>query len=243
MRISHTGAGGGAPRAADDVASDGVASDGEVVGAELTGADAGGAGSVGTGAGEVSAPLAQRRGRFVVWGPPVACAVLGLLGGAGYGLLAPPQYTAQGHVVLAPVAGQDRHATVGFAQVYVRVAAGAAVLTRAAELSGLDADALRGRVQAEASPDAPVIEVFGTASGAAEAADVTNAVLEALVAHGNGAAGATGAELSVLSAAHPPAAPTTPGPVVYAVVGLCAGGLVGCLVLLARGGQRSRGGG
>lgn len=168
-----------------------------------------------------------------VW-PLLAGALLGLAGGAAYGLLTPAQYTAYGHVVLQSAEGQDPATTRGFAQVYGRVATDWGVLERAAEEAGVPVGGLRDRVRAAASPDAPVIEISGTAPAPGQAAAVTNAVVRALIGYGNEAADMTRAELSLLSAAHPPSAPATPAPVVCMAVGLCTGALLGGLVLLVR---------
>jgi uncharacterized protein involved in exopolysaccharide biosynthesis len=88
-------------------------------------------------------------------------------------------------------------------------------------------------VRASTSPDAPVIEITGTADEPRAAAAVANAVAPALVAYGNRAESPTGAELAVLSPALPPSGPSSPSAPAAVAVGTCTGAVLGCLALLA----------
>lgn len=158
----------------------------------------------------------------------------GLLAGAACGALhaavASPEYMARGHVMVRAEEGTDPAAAVGLAQLYGRLADDPAVLREAGRLPG--------EVRASTSPDAPVIEITGTAGEPRAAAAVANAVAPALVAYGNGRASPSGGELAVLSPALPPSGPSSPSAPAAVAVGACTGAVVGGLVLLAGGYRR-----
>ncbi|MFX4294376.1 hypothetical protein [Streptomyces bohaiensis] len=167
-----------------------------------------------------------RSWRPPAWGLVVAGLATGLVAGLGYGLLAPVEYEARGHVVVRASEGTDPAAVVGFAQVYGRIAAEPAVLAQAGDLPGT--------VRAASSPDAPVVEITGTAGSPAAAAAVANAVAPALVAYGNEAEAMTGTRLAVLAEARPPSAPSSPPVAAAAGVGAASGTLLASLALLVR---------
>jgi uncharacterized protein involved in exopolysaccharide biosynthesis len=178
-------------------------------------------------AGRWMSRLGGMRRRALPWWWPVAAGMAGgLLCGAVYTVLASPQYAARGHVMVRTAEGGDPAAALGLAQLYGRLADDPAVLREAGRLPG--------EVRASTSPDAPVIEITGTAREARAAAAVANAVAPALVAYGNAAEAQGGAELAVLSRAVPPAGPSSPTAPASLGFGACTGGVVGCLVLLAR---------
>lgn len=158
---------------------------------------------------------------------------VGLLGGLGYGLAAAPQYAATSYVMVVPDHA-DSPTALGFAQAYGRVVTGSAVLAGAQAAAGAPADSLRGHVQAQVSPDAPMISVTGTASSGAAAARYSNAVARALTSTGNRSAPSTGVRLLVFSPASAPASPASPSATLSAAVGASAGGLLGALALLVR---------
>ncbi|GAA2406063.1 hypothetical protein GCM10010420_37440 [Streptomyces glaucosporus] len=177
--------------------------------------------------------LPWRGSALPAWGAPALGALLGLTGGAAYGLFTAPEYTATSYVVVVPGAGSDSATALGFAQAYGRIATDGAVLARARAAAGMPADELKAAVRSATSPDAPMVEITGTASRPDRAAAVANAVANALTRSGNLATGNTGVQLSVFSPAVEPAGPTSPSVPLSAAVGLCAGGLAGSLVRLA----------
>jgi uncharacterized protein involved in exopolysaccharide biosynthesis len=158
---------------------------------------------------------------------------IGLLGGIGYAIAAPPQYAATSYVMVVPDHA-DSPTALGFAQAYGRVVTGSAVLVGAQAAAGTPADRLRGHVQAQTSPDAPMISVTGTASSGAAAARYANAVAQSLTATGNRSAPSTGVRLLVFSPASAPSSPASPSAALSAAVGASAGGLLGALALLVR---------
>ncbi|MFB4193215.1 lipopolysaccharide biosynthesis protein [Streptomyces carpaticus] len=169
-----------------------------------------------------------------VWWPLLLCALVGALGGAGYGLVADREYAADGYVVVRQAEGGDPAGAVGTAQAFGRIATGDAVLTTAQADAGVTLAELRDGVRAATSPDAPMIEITGTATSGARAAEMANAVARALIAYGNDAEESTGARLTVFADAQPSAAPVSSTPLVRLTVGLVAGLVVGLLVLLVR---------
>ncbi|WP_052847465.1 hypothetical protein [Streptomyces avicenniae] len=189
-------------------------------------------------------------GRFVPglgrpWGVPALGLTLGMAAGVGYAAGADREYAASGYAVVAATEGTAHAEAVGLAQSYGRLATSDAVLRTAHTDAGVDAAALRTRVSAATSPDAPVIEITGRAPDAGDAARAANAVARALALYADAAEEATGTQVRQIAEAVAPAEPVTPRPVVSAAVGGCAGAVVGCLVPLVRrsGGGPGGGGG
>ncbi|HEX2773060.1 MAG TPA: Wzz/FepE/Etk N-terminal domain-containing protein, partial [Micromonosporaceae bacterium] len=161
---------------------------------------------------------------------------LGAVAGLGYALLTPPEYTAKAYVaVVAQNAGDSM--AVSYAQAYARIAGQGDALHAAAEASNGTASVkqLRRGVLASASPDAPVIELTGTAGSAERAADLVNLLADGLVRTANSHTSDTRMRLALLSAAVPPADPTSPQLPLAVAVGAAVGLLLGGLAFLARG--------
>ncbi|MFJ6935535.1 lipopolysaccharide biosynthesis protein [Streptomyces sp. NPDC101132] len=176
------------------------------------------------------------------WWPLPACAVLGLAAGGAYGVLKAPEYAATSYVVAVPDETTEPATALGFAQAYARIATSASTLAYAQPRAGIPARQLRTRVRAETSPESPMIAITGTSGKASEAADIANAVADALSLSSNQAAKNTGVQLLLFNQAVAPSEPASPSATVSAAVGLCAGGLIGGLVLLTRPGGRRRDG-
>lgn len=85
-----------------------------------------------------------------------------------------------------------------------------------------------------------MIAITGTSKSPAEAADIANAVADALSLSSNQAAKNTGVQLLLFNQAVAPSDPASPSAPVSGAVGLCAGGLLGGLWLLARPGRARR---
>ncbi|MFH8572735.1 lipopolysaccharide biosynthesis protein [Streptomyces sp. NPDC017993] len=178
--------------------------------------------------------LRARLRRLPHWWPLPVCALLGAAGGLAFGVSQPAQYAATSYVVVVPAKGSDAATALGFAQAYGRVATSGAVLADAHHVSDVPLAALRGGVRATTSPDAPMIEITGTAAAPRASADIANAVARSLARAGNGTAMRTGAKLMVFSPATSPVAPSSPSVPIATEVGACAGGLMGGLLLLVR---------
>ncbi|MEV7416915.1 lipopolysaccharide biosynthesis protein [Streptomyces sp. NPDC089919] len=174
------------------------------------------------------------------WWPLPAAALLGLAAGAAYGVLKAPEYAATSYVVAVPDEKTEPATALGFAQAYGRIATSSSTLAYAQPRAGVPAATLRTRVRTETSPDSPMIAVTGTSGSPAEAADIANAVADALTLSSNQAAKNTGVQLLLFNQAVAPTEAASPSAPVSGAVGLCAGGLVGGLVLLARPGGRRR---
>lgn len=175
--------------------------------------------------------------RLPRWTPLPLGIGAGLLAGLGYGLAATPQYAATSYVMVVPQHA-DSPTALGFAQAYGRVVTGDAVLAGAQGAAGTPLERLRGHVQSQVSPDAPMISVTGTASEGTVAARYANAVAGSLTAAGNRSASSTGVRLLVFSPASAPASPSSPSTALSAAVGASAGGLLGALALLVRPARR-----
>ncbi|MEV5879351.1 lipopolysaccharide biosynthesis protein [Streptomyces sp. NPDC052101] len=162
--------------------------------------------------------------------------LLGAAAGGAYGVVKPPQYSATSYVIAVPAekSRSDPATALGFAQAYGRVATQLAVLGKAQEKAGVPAAQLRRSVRAETSPDAPMIAITATSGRPARAADIANAVSGALTQQANHTKKATGIALARLSGALEPTEPSSPSPALSALVGGCAGGLLGGLALLVR---------
>jgi len=170
------------------------------------------------------------------WWPAIATAVLGALAGLLYGLIAPQTYTATAYVLVVATNPANDTSAVNYAQVYARLGRQSEVVGRAADASRGTAtvDELRRSVRTSASPDAPVIEVTGSAGTAQRAAILTNLVADGLVSNGDLQTGETRMNLVRLSPAYPPPAPSAPKPFLSLLIGAVVGFLVGALFVLTR---------
>ncbi|MCJ1679062.1 lipopolysaccharide biosynthesis protein [Streptomyces sp. APSN-46.1] len=168
------------------------------------------------------------------WWPLPVVALLGLAAGGAYGVLKAPEYAATSYVVAVPDDTTEPATALGFAQAYARIATSSSTLAYAQPRAGLSAQKLRTQVRAETSPESPMIAITGTSKSPSEAADIANAVADALSLSSNQAAKNTGVQLLLFNQAVAPAAPASASAPVSGAVGLCAGGLLGGLWLLAR---------
>jgi capsular polysaccharide biosynthesis protein len=168
------------------------------------------------------------------WRPTVLLAALGALVGLGYALFSQPVYAAKAYVAVVAQDPADSTA-VSYAQAYARIGVQGATLAAAADASNGAASPgeLQRSVRTSSSPDAPIIEVTGSAASPRHAADLANLVADGLVHTANDHSADTRMKLFVVSAATPPADPVSPSPVLDVAVGLAVGLLLGGLALLA----------
>jgi uncharacterized protein involved in exopolysaccharide biosynthesis len=186
---------------------------------------------------------AELLGRLLRQGGVLAGAVLlGVLAGAMYGAWKTPAYTADAHVVVVNAAtAPDDQTAVKFAQAYGRITTDSAVLGATPTVrAGGSVAVLRDQVRVETSPDAPLVQITGTAPNAARAAQVANEVAGALIAFGNSRSGQTGARLASFAAASAPDRPSSPNKPVDIAVGAAAGLLIGGFATTAGVGGRRR---
>ncbi|MEU0985389.1 lipopolysaccharide biosynthesis protein [Streptomyces sp. NPDC005953] len=175
-----------------------------------------------------------RFARLLRWWTLPVWVLVGAVGGAAYGVLAPRQYTATSYAIAVPAKDAQPGAALGFAQAYGRIATSDSTLAYARVAAAMPVRKLRSQVRTETSPDSPMIAITGTSNRPGEAADIANAVADALFVSSNQVAKNTGVRLLSFSQAIPPASPTSPSARVATAVGGCTGGLLGGLVLLVR---------
>ncbi|APY87201.1 lipopolysaccharide biosynthesis protein [Streptomyces alfalfae] len=179
-------------------------------------------------------PLRARAARLPRWTALPACALVGLLAGTGYGVLKTPRYTATSYVLAVPQGKSDPATALGYAQAYGRVAKQLAVIGDAQVAAGMSPTGLRDSIQVATSPDAPMIAISASAARPSTAAITANAVARALSTGANHSKDSTQVKLLPFSRALDPAEPSSLSPGVTALVGGCAGGLLGGLALLVR---------
>ncbi|MFE5792843.1 lipopolysaccharide biosynthesis protein [Streptomyces sp. NPDC056503] len=168
------------------------------------------------------------------WAVLPAAVVAGAALGGGYGALKTPEYAATSYVIVVPGEKSDPAAALGFAQAYGRVATDIAVTGDAQVWAGVTAATLRESVRAETSPDAPMISITARAPKASKAVSIADGVARSLVLNSSHVAGSTGVKVVQFSRATKPTAPVSPSAPLSALVGACAGGLLGGLALLVR---------
>jgi capsular polysaccharide biosynthesis protein len=176
------------------------------------------------------------------WWLPGVLAVLGALVALLYALLSSPVYTATAHVIVVADADGDSAAAVNYAQAYARVATQGQVVD-AAVARGKGAatrDDLQGNVSVASSPDAPVVEITGTASSPTRAAELANLVAGGLVDSANRHTMQTRMSLAIFNEATPPSRPTSPRPALAVAVGAAIGLLLGGLAVLLGAGRVGR---
>ncbi|MFI5664917.1 lipopolysaccharide biosynthesis protein [Streptomyces sp. NPDC051684] len=168
------------------------------------------------------------------WWPLPLGLVAGALAGGVYGAVSTPQYTATSYVIAVPTKQSDPMSAIGFAQAYGRVATQVAVLADAQDAAGVSVQALKSQVRAETSPDAPMVALSASDTDPARAKKLADAVARALTSSAKQAKPDTHVKLLRFSKAARPTEPSTPSTALTTLVGGCAGGLLGGLVLLVR---------
>ncbi|BAU85709.1 hypothetical protein SLA_4825 [Streptomyces laurentii] len=169
-----------------------------------------------------------------------AAVLAGAAAGGGYGVVKTPQYAATSYVVVVPGEKTDPAAALGFAQAYGRVATDLAVSGDAQLWAGVSAGTLRSSVQAATSPDAPMISITARSSKPAKAVAMADGVARSLVLDSAHAAADTGVKVVEFARATKPVSPVSPSARLAALVGACAGGLLGGLGLLVRPRRKAR---
>lgn len=172
--------------------------------------------------------------RLPQWWPLPACVLLGTVSGLSYGLLAPPQYEATSYAVAVAEEETNPSVALGYAQSYGRLVTSDATLSYARGAAGAPVRELRSRVRSQTSPDSPMIAVTGTSDDARKAADIANAVIEAVIVSSGHVSKDTGVKLIKFTHAMTPDQPVSPSVPLGTAVGAAAGGLLGGLVLLVR---------
>ncbi|MCF3964031.1 lipopolysaccharide biosynthesis protein [Streptomyces fuscigenes] len=193
---------------------------------------------------ETSAPkrerptLLARLKRLPGWTVVPVAAVAGVAAGSAYGLLGTPEYSATSYVIVVPADKSDAAAALGYATAYGRVAQQVAVLGDAQVWAGVPVARLKEHVTTATSPDAPMISVTATDTNPTTAVNMADGVARALVTNGTHMEASTNVKVLQFSRAVKPGAPTSPSTPLAALVGGCAGGLLGALALLVRPGRR-----
>jgi capsular polysaccharide biosynthesis protein len=178
-------------------------------------------------------------------------AVLGVLAGAGYAAVMPSSYLARAYVLVVSQEPGEDAAAVNFAQAYGRIGARSEVIAAIARNPAIGQPAtgatpgarattavpsaaeLRSQVTATTSPDAPIIEITGSADNPPRAADLANVVADSLITYANGRTAETRMRMVLLSPAYPPADAASPRPELAVAVGAAAGLLVGAFAVMA----------
>ncbi|RPK87728.1 MULTISPECIES: LPS biosynthesis protein [Streptomyces] len=172
--------------------------------------------------------------RLPHWWPLPVCVLIGTASGLSYGALAAPQYEATSYAMAVAEGETDPSAALGYAQSYGRLTTSDATLSYAQGAAGEPLRELRSHVRSETSPDSPMIAVTGTSEDRHRAADIANAVIEAVVVSSGHVSEDTGVKLIKFTHAMTPDRPVSPSVPLGSAVGAAAGGLLGGLVLLVR---------
>ncbi|MCT4355603.1 lipopolysaccharide biosynthesis protein [Streptomyces sp. Je 1-79] len=185
--------------------------------------------------------LSPQRSRLVTalrtprrWWVLPASVLIGATLGGGYGAVKTPQYAATSYVIVVPGEKSDPAAALGFAQAYGRVAGDIAVTGDAQVWAGVSAATLRESVQTATSPDAPMISITARSATPGKAVSMADGVARALILNSTHVSGSTGVKVVQFSRATKPVQPVSPSAPLSALVGGCAGGLLGGLALLVR---------
>ncbi|MFD7747347.1 lipopolysaccharide biosynthesis protein [Streptomyces sp. NPDC059698] len=172
--------------------------------------------------------------RLPQWWPLPVSVLIGAASGLSYGVFASPQYEATSYAMAVAEGETDPSAALGYAQSYGRLATSDATLSYAQGAAGEPVRELRSQVRSETSPDSPMIAVTGVSEDRRKAADIANAVIEAVVVSSGHVSKDTGVKLIQFTHAMRPDQPVSPSVPLGTAVGAAAGGLLGGLVLLVR---------
>ncbi|WP_259363534.1 polysaccharide biosynthesis tyrosine autokinase [Microbacterium esteraromaticum] len=169
--------------------------------------------------------------------------VLGALGGAAYGFLAPKSYQAQSTGFIATagdavIAGSD--AAVARAGSYTPLIDSAQVREAIAKEAGVDVSDLSGALSADVVPGSTMIRVTATSSSPKAALELANGSLHALAAvveeieKAAGAVNAGGFTIVPMDNAAQPTSPVSPNLRLAVIAGAAAGLVLAYLVLFLR---------
>ncbi|MFJ9107456.1 lipopolysaccharide biosynthesis protein [Streptomyces sp. NPDC102283] len=172
--------------------------------------------------------------RLPHWWPLPVSVLIGTASGLSYSALAADRYEATSYAMAVAEGETDPSAALGYAQSYGRLTTSDATLSYAQGAAGEPVRELRSHVRSETSPDSPMIAVTGTSEDRRKAADIANAVIEAVIVSSGHVSKDTGVKLIKFTHAMTPDQPVSPSVPLGAAVGAAAGGLLGGLVLLVR---------
>ncbi|MFI1226827.1 MULTISPECIES: lipopolysaccharide biosynthesis protein [unclassified Streptomyces] len=172
--------------------------------------------------------------RLPHWWPLPVCVLIGTASGLSYGAFSSPRYEATSYAMAVAEGETDPSAALGYAQSYGRLTTSDATLSYAQGAAGEPVRELRSLVRSETSPDSPMIAVTGTSEDRHKAADIANAVIEAVIVSSGHVSKDTGVKLIKFTHAMTPDQPVSPSVPLGTAVGAAAGGLLGGLVLLVR---------
>ncbi|MEU4031682.1 lipopolysaccharide biosynthesis protein [Streptomyces anulatus] len=188
---------------------------------------------------EQQRPVVVRRLRTALarlphWWPLPVSVLIGTVSGLSYSALAADRYEATSYAMAVAEAETDPSAALGYAQSYGRLTTSDATLSYAQGAAGEPVRELRSHVRSETSPDSPMIAVTGTSEDRHKAADIANAVIEAVIVSSGHVSKDTGVKLIKFTHAMTPDQPVSPSVPLGGAVGAASGGLLGGLVLLVR---------
>ncbi|WDG27124.1 lipopolysaccharide biosynthesis protein [Streptomyces sp. CA-278952] len=172
--------------------------------------------------------------RLPHWWPLPVSVLIGTASGLSYSGLAADRYEATSYAMAVAEGETDPSAALGYAQSYGRLTTSDATLSYAQGAAGEPVRELRSHVRSETSPDSPMIAVTGTSEDRHKAADIANAVIEAVIVSSGHVSEDTGVRLIKFTHAMTPDQPVSPSVPLGAAVGAATGGLLGGLVLLVR---------
>ncbi|MFJ4708622.1 lipopolysaccharide biosynthesis protein [Streptomyces anulatus] len=172
--------------------------------------------------------------RLPHWWPLPVSVLIGTASGLSYSALATDRYEATSYAMAVAEGETDPSAALGYAQSYGRLTTSDATLSYAQGAAGEPVRELRSRVRSETSPDSPMIAVTGTSEDRRKAADIANAVIEAVIVSSGHVSKDTGVKLIKFTHAMTPDQPVSPSVPLGGAVGAASGGLLGGLVLLVR---------
>ncbi|WP_217223305.1 lipopolysaccharide biosynthesis protein [Streptomyces anulatus] len=172
--------------------------------------------------------------RLPHWWPLPVSVLIGTASGLSYSALAADRYEATSYAMAVAEGETDPSAALGYAQSYGRLTTSDATLSYAQGAAGEPVRELRSHVRSETSPDSPMIAVTGTSEDRRKAADIANAVIEAVIVSSGHVSKDTGVKLIKFTHAMTPDQPVSPSVPLGGAVGAASGGLLGGLVLLVR---------
>ncbi|MEV7659534.1 lipopolysaccharide biosynthesis protein [Streptomyces anulatus] len=172
--------------------------------------------------------------RLPHWWPLPVSVLIGAAAGFSYSALAADRYEATSYAMAVAEGETDPSAALGYAQSYGRLTTSDATLSYAQGAAGEPVRELRSHVRSETSPDSPMIAVTGTSEDRHKAADIANAVIEAVIVSSGHVSEDTGVKLIKFTHAMTPDQPVSPSVPLGGAVGAASGGLLGGLVLLVR---------
>ena len=148
--------------------------------------------------------------------------------------LVPAHYTSRAYVLITSDTDGANVSALNIAQAVARVATSDSVVNSSGSAHRLSIAAQQGRLSASSSPDAPLVELFATASTASDATVLANQFAGRVERHVTSFSGVARVRAEIFASASQPSRPSSPNRFVLWVTGFGLGVLAAAVLFVIR---------